>query len=132
MQRINSVDGLFHEGNPAIGQKGTKVTSVFFNDIQEEVIALGGNILSSDIEVTLEEIHGICFANPPEGDSVQYHLPDYDTVGPLKRFKIKNIGQGEAQLDAVDGKTIDGEATLSLAPGDRFELVKDGANWQTI
>lgn len=40
MQRIGSVDSLFHEGNPAIGQKGTKVTALWLNELQEEVIAM--------------------------------------------------------------------------------------------
>jgi hypothetical protein len=37
MLRIQSVDNLFHEGNPSTGEKGTKVTADFMNDVQEEV-----------------------------------------------------------------------------------------------
>jgi len=132
MERIASVDGQFHEGNPSSGQKGTKVTANYLNGNQEIVVGLGGDILNEAEEITLAETHGILFASPAEGLSVSYHLPIYATVGPLKRYKIKNIGQGEAVIDAADGKTIDGDATLPLLPGDRCEIAKDGANWQTI
>ncbi|GFO67871.1 hypothetical protein GMLC_14500 [Geomonas limicola] len=132
MERIDSVDGLFHEGNSAAGQKGTKVTAVWLNALQEEVISRGGSILTSDVEAALDETHGILFANPAEGITVRYHIPAYATVGALKRFKVKNIGQGTAEIDASDAKTIDGDLVLTLAPGDRCEIVKDGTNWQTI
>lgn len=132
MIRIVSVDGLFHEGNPSTGQKGTKVTSDWLNALQEVALGAGGDIITSAVETTLTETHGVLFANPAEGSTVLYHLPVYATVGALKRYKVKNIGQGVAQLDAADGKTIDGEAILPLAPGDRCELAKDGTNWQTI
>lgn len=132
MELIVSADGLFHEGNPSAGQKGTKVTAVWLNAAQDILVGLGGNILTSDEELTLTNSQGVLFANPAEGASVSYHLPVYASVGDLKRYRIKNIGQGEAILDAADGKTIDGEAALSLLPGDRCEIAKDGANWQTI
>lgn len=37
MERIESIDGLFHEGNPSSGQKGTKVKATWLNAIQEEI-----------------------------------------------------------------------------------------------
>jgi hypothetical protein len=133
MDRIDSPDGLFHEGNPASGEKGTKVTAVWLNALQDEVIGNGGNInISAAIETTLTAAIGILFANPAEGATVAYHLPVYATVGALTRFKIKNIGQGMANIDAADAKNIDGDLILSLAPGDRCEVAQDGTNWQTI
>ncbi|GEM_PF-5646075 len=50
MLRIQSTDNLFHEGNPATGEKGTKVTDDFMNDVQEEicnVIEAAGIVLAS-------------------------------------------------------------------------------------
>jgi hypothetical protein len=132
MDRIDSSDGLFAEGNPAGGIKGTKVTAVWLNALQEEVIGKGGNIITAVVETTLIEANGVLFANPAEGATVAYHLPVYATVGALKRYKIKNIGQGVANIDATDAKTIDGDLILVMAPGDRCELAKDGTNWQTI
>jgi hypothetical protein len=132
MERINSPDGLFHEGDPASGQKGTKVTADWLNGLQDLALGMGGDIVTAAVETTLTEAHGVLFADPPEGQTVPYHLPNYASAGPFKRYKVKNIGQGEAQLNAADGKTIDGELTISLNPGDRCEITKDGANWQTI
>lgn len=132
MERIESVDGLFHEGNPSGGQKGTKVTALWLNELQELAIGMSGNIRTEAEETTLTEADGVLFVNPAEGLSVSYHLPVYASVGALKRYKIKNIGLGEAVVAALDGKTIDGDATLSMLPGDRCEIAKDGANWQTI
>ncbi len=132
MELIDSPDGLFHEGDPASGQKGTKVTAVWLNAVQAVAVGLGGDILTSAVEATLTGAHGVLFANPPEGQTVYYHLPVYGSVGALKRYKVKNVGQGEAVIDAVDALMIDGVASISLLPGDRAEIAKDGTNWQTI
>ncbi|MDA8428948.1 MAG: hypothetical protein M0T70_06795 [Geobacteraceae bacterium] len=132
MDRIESPDGLFHEGNPAQGVKGTKVTAIWLNAIQEIALGAGGNIQTMADTYTLLEGDGVLFANPPEGATVLYNLPVYATAGALKRYKVKNIGLGIATLNAIDGKTIDGLATLDLLPGDKCEVAKDGANWQTI
>lgn len=132
MDRIDSPDGLFHEGNPAGGEKGTKVTAVWLNALQELVLGIGGDIVTAAVETTLTESAGVLLANPADGVTVAYHLPAYATVGGFKRYKLKNIGQGIAEINAVDGKYIDDELILYLNPGDRCEVAKDGANWQTI
>jgi hypothetical protein len=132
MERIESVDGLFHEGNPSSGQKGTKVTATWLNALQEIVIGVGGSIVTAAVETTLVESHGVLFANPAEGTTVLYHLPNYDSVGGTKRFNVKNIGQGVAMIDSADGKTIDGLASIPVEPGEKVTVAKDGSNWQTI
>ncbi|WP_281661455.1 phage tail protein, partial [Microvirgula aerodenitrificans] len=40
MQKINTPDGLFHEGNPATGELGTIVTSAYMNAVQAELVGL--------------------------------------------------------------------------------------------
>ena len=37
MPQIDSNDGLFHNGNPAIGEQGTRVTDTWLNDVQDRV-----------------------------------------------------------------------------------------------
>lgn len=37
MPKINSNDGLFHNGNPATGEQGTRVTDTWLNDVQDRV-----------------------------------------------------------------------------------------------
>ncbi|HDR9099676.1 TPA: hypothetical protein QDA86_003014 [Burkholderia vietnamiensis] len=39
MQRINSTDGFFHDGNPATGALGTFLAALWHNAVQEELIA---------------------------------------------------------------------------------------------
>ncbi len=74
----------------------------------------------------------VIFLNPSEGGTVIYSLPTYAGVSPTVRYNIKNIGQGGAIVNTVDGKTIDGLSTMELLPGDRCKLAKDGTNWQSI
>ena len=37
MPQIDSNDGLFHNGNPATGEQGTRVTDTWFNNLQDRV-----------------------------------------------------------------------------------------------
>ena len=37
MPKIDSNDGLFHNGNPATGEQGTRVTDTWLNDVQDRV-----------------------------------------------------------------------------------------------
>lgn len=83
------------------------------------------------VETTLNSSHGTVFLNPAEGQVVSFHLPLYGSVSIRKRYKVKNIGQGQALIDSADAKTVDGLAQLTMYPGDRSEIAKDGANWQT-
>jgi len=101
--------------------------------VEEALVEAGyGLPVTLAVETTFTCQHGTVFLNPAEGATVAYRLPPFSSVSAAKRFKLKNIGQGQALLDAADAKTIDGEASISLLPGDRFELAKDGSNWQTI
>lgn len=127
MERIDSPDGLFHEGNPAIGEKGTKVTAVWLNAAQEEIVGIGGNTITAAVETTLNELDGVVFVN-----GAPIHLPTYGTVPARKRFTIKNIGATDVTINAADGKTIDGAASIFIVFGEKITIVKDGANWQTI
>jgi len=152
-----TVDNLFIEENVPLGIMATDITDRWLNAVQGEICAIieaAGIVLDEAdntqflqaiqimgmlgtpvvfaVETTLTKAHGLIFVNPAEGATVPFHLPVYGTVAAFKRYRIKNIGQGIALLDATDAKTIDGDAILELAPGDRCELAKDGANWQTI
>lgn len=82
------------------------------------------------VETTLAE-ESFVWLNPPEGETVLYHLPVYASVPADKRYGFKNIGQGLARFDTTDGKLIDNEALLNVGPGDRGEITKYDDNWQT-
>jgi len=129
MIRIDTVDGLFREGNPATGVRGTKLTAVWLNALQEEVIGGGGDINTYAVETTLDEADGVVFVSA----GAALHLPAYTTVSAKKRFVVKNIGEETITINCADGKTIDGESSITLNTiGDRCTIVKDGTNWQTI
>uniref|UniRef100_C6E6P3 Phage-related tail fibre protein-like protein n=1 Tax=Geobacter sp. (strain M21) TaxID=443144 RepID=C6E6P3_GEOSM len=101
--------------------------------VDDAMIEAGDGLpITLAVETTLGATHGTVFLNPAEGATVLFHLPLYGSVSGRKRYKLKNIGQGEALIDAADAKTLDGDATMPLVPGDRCEIAKDGANWQTI
>lgn len=116
----------------AILQNGT----VFKISISELLaVEIGeGEPVTLAVESTFDGAQGTLFLNPAEGTTVPFHLPVYGSVSAGKRFSIKNICQGlaDATLDAGDGKTIDGEAIISIMPGEKITVVKDGVNWQTI
>jgi len=90
-----------------------------------------GNPVTLAVETTLDRSHGTVYLNPPEGATVRYHLPIYESVTLRKRYRLKNIGQGLAEFDAIDAKTIDELAVIPLAPGDHCNISKDAINWQT-
>lgn len=87
-------------------------------------------ILVATSTLTLTPLDSILYAAPLEGSSIIYYLPLFTSTDSI--YMIKNIGQGIAIITTSDGKTIDTELTLSLVPGDRSEVAKDGTNWQTF
>lgn len=45
---------------------------------------------------------------------------------------VRNEGGGNLTVDPSGSETVNGDATLSLAPGDSAILITDGSNWYTI
>jgi hypothetical protein len=111
-----------------LGADGT-ITAVMV--IENRRDTSGKRTTTLAVETTLGA-ESFIWLNPPEGETVLYHLPVYASVSADKHYGFKNIGQGLAQFDTTDGKLIDNEALLDVAPGDRGEIAKDGDNWQTI
>lgn len=158
MHRIDSygatVEGTFTEEVPEQGIPATDVSAAWLTAVQEEfcsVIEAAGIVLDKNsnsqllealqaltpsgvpvtvVADTLLSSHGKVLVNPAAGETIIITLPAYDTVFAGKEFRVKNIGVGTAQITAADGKTIDNEATIDLAPRDRALISKDGANWQ--
>jgi len=115
-------------------QQGDSIRQLTYEDLKKDVLGEAGIGEASTFleETTLTAAHGAVFVNPAEGVTVCIHLPAYLAVSSIKGYRIKNIGQGVVRLNAADGKTIDGDASMDFLPGDRGEVAKDGANWQTI
>lgn len=125
MQRINSINGLFHEGNPATGQKGTKVTQEFLNSIQEELANAveGGGVeldpTKSDQLVTLlksgkfaDVVYASAYPTLAEADAA--------AVAAQKKLVISTVWDVAALLElsasikVIKGGGFNQSATLTL------------------
>ena len=140
MDRIESVDNLFHEGNPSTGTKGTKVTDSWLNGIQEEPatvieaagLALDGNDYTQLLKAILILASGgiggnkvITNASSPYSVKVSDGILLVDcTDGPVvvqflnaslavaKRITVKKIDDTEnaVQCTPQETQTVEGEA----------------------
>ena len=54
------------------------------------------------------------------------------TLGDGWSFKYKNSGTGIVTLDPNGSETIDGDATLTVLPGDEGEILCDGSNFYRV
>ncbi|MFZ2947907.1 MAG: hypothetical protein WA003_00350 [Desulfuromonadaceae bacterium] len=126
-------DGIADD-NALLLKQGDSVRQISFAELAEAIAAEagGGAPVTLADGATLTALHGRVLGAPDDGVTILFHLPVYAGVSARKGYKLKNIGQGILHIDAADAKTIDGEAILELVPGDKCELAKDGANWQTI
>ncbi|OHD25787.1 MAG: hypothetical protein A2Y38_21455 [Spirochaetes bacterium GWB1_59_5] len=120
--------------NALLLKQGDSVRQISFEALAEAFAAESGNGAPVTLPdgAVLSAIHGTVFGAPDEGVTVEFHLPVYGAVSPRKAYRLKNIGQGILRYDSVDGKLIDGELFIELAPGDRCLIAKDGDNWQTF
>ncbi len=114
--------------------QGDSVRQIPKSDFSEALaLESGGGTPATLVDgTTLTGLHGVVNGAPDDGITITWHMPLYASVSARKRYKLKNIGQGSLEIDLPDLKTIDGEAILRLAPGDRCEVYKDGMNWQTF
>lgn len=129
-----SAAGAVAVDNALLIKQGDVICRISVDALAEALAIESGNgsPVTIAVESTFTAGQGLILLNPPEGVTVRYHLPIYGTVSGRKRYKVKNIGQGLAEFDAVDGKTVDDQLFQPLAPGDRCEIGKDGINWQTF
>lgn len=59
-------------------------------------------------------------------------LTSVSTLGNNWFVDVRNGGSGNLTIDPSASETINGDATLTLVPGDSCRLVNDGAAWYTI
>jgi hypothetical protein len=134
MIRINSSDGLFHDGDPSAGTQGTIVTADWLNAIQEVAVDTMGDIVSVTAAHTFIESEGVAFCDTTAG-AFAISLPVYASVGALKRYIIKNVaahGSADLVVNAADGLTIDRLVSINVMAGEKVTIIKDGTSWQTI
>lgn len=53
-------------------------------------------------------------------------------IGNTNRYTVKNDHSGDITIDTVGGQTIDGDASIGIAPEDSVDVISDGNNWRII
>lgn len=140
---VDTVDGLFHDGNPATNTPGTVIDAAWLNAVQAMVIAMGQftRTITTDIPIigVLTEIidnnDGVLFCNTVGGDYF-LSLPVSASLSANRRYIIKNITPpataNTLKLVASDGKTIDLQAQIDLMGREQITVCYDGTNWESI
>lgn len=130
---INTPDGLFHAGNPALAIPGTVITAEWLNAVQDDLINIAGTVRKVSAAYPLVNGDNILLCDTTAA-GFTVTLPALSGLGALKQFTVKNLPGGidNIALVTADAKNIDGQLQLDLAPGDRARLCHDGTNWFTI
>lgn len=128
---VDTVDGLFHDGNPSTNTPGTVVDAAWLNAVQAAVIAMWGTVRLVSATYPIANADGIVFCDTGSA-AFTVTLPVTSGLDPGKRFWIKCTGINLLSVVAADGKTIDGSLQLDLVQGDKICVCFDGDSWQTI
>ena len=132
---INTVDGLFHNGNPATNTPGTVVDADWLNAVQAAIIAIGTAATTVVATYPVTNNDGAILCNTLSGPYT-VTLPVAAGLTAGKRFVIKNISPIDTAnvltIAAADGKTIDLSISLELMGREQITVLYDGNNWETI
>jgi len=128
---VETVDGQFHDADPATNTPGTVITAGWLNAVQAFIVATGTAVRTILVSGVVSNNDGILFCNTDGGDIV-LSLPAIAGLSAGKRFTLKNIGNGQLTVAGADASTIDGLLQLYLLPGDKSVVCFDGTAWQTI
>ncbi|WP_241951920.1 phage tail protein [Pasteurella multocida] len=105
LPQIQSNDGQFHNGNPATGEQGTRVTDTWLNDVQEHIRDFGDEFKYLLQQVELE---------PDPAKKTQI----YDAIVQIienKRRAASLTQSGEVQLDSSTDSTAEDKAATPKA-----------------
>ncbi len=105
LQKIQSNDGQFHNGNPATGEQGTRVTDTWLNDVQEHIRDFGEELKYLLQQAELEP-------NPAKKTQI------YDAIEQIienKRRAASLTQSGEVELDSSTDSTAEDKAATPKA-----------------
>lgn len=105
MPVITSNDGRFHDGNPATGELGTRVTAQYLNNVQDHI---------RDVEAELKYVLSKAGLNPNDAKTTQV----YDAIIAIinaNRRSASTTSKGEVQLtDSINmASSVFGASALS-------------------
>lgn len=105
LPKIQSNDGQFHNGNPATGEQGTRVTDTWLNDVQEHIRDFGDEFKYLLQQVELEP-------DPEKKTQI------YDAIEQIienKRRAASLTKSGEVELDSSTDSTAEDKAATPKA-----------------
>ena len=111
MPKVDTRDGLFHNGNPAIGEQGTQVKDVWLNNVQENL---------RDIQAEAHYVLIKAGFNPVENKQTQL----YDSIVKIiddNRKSATTTDKGEVKLNSATNSSSETEAATPKAVKDAFD-----------
>ena len=111
MPKIDSNDGLFHNGNPATGEQGTRVTDTWLNNLQDRVR-----------DVQAEAHYVLQKAGFQSVENKQTQL--YEAIVKIiddNRKTATTKGKGEVKLNSATDSASETEAATPKAVKDAFD-----------
>ena len=111
MPKVDTRDGLFHNGNPAIGEQGTQVKDVWLNNVQENL---------RDIQAEAHYVLRKAGLNPVENKQTQLYDSIVKIIGD-NRKSATTTDKGEVELNSA----IDSESETEAATPKAVKSVND-------
>lgn len=111
MPKVDTRDGLFHNGNPAIGEQGTQVKDVWLNNVQENL---------RDIQAEAHYVLRKAGFNPVENKQTQLYDSIVKIIGDNRKDATTTY-KGEVKLNSV----IDSESETEAATPKAVKSVND-------
>lgn len=111
MPQIDSNDGLFHNGNPATGEQGTRVKDVWLNNVQENL---------RDIQAEAHYVLTKAGFNPVENKKTQLYESIVKIIGDNRKTATTK-DKGEVKLNSA----IDSESETEAATSKAVKSVND-------
>lgn len=111
MPKVDTRDGLFHNGNPAIGEQGTQVKDVWLNNVQENL---------RDIQAEAHYVLKKAGFNPVENKQTQLYDSIVKIIGD-NRKDATTTDKGEVKLNSA----IDSESETEAATPKAVKSVND-------
>ena len=105
MPKVDTRDGLFHNGNPAIGEQGTQVKDVWLNNVQENL---------RDIQAEAHYVLKKAGFNPEENKQTQLYESIVKIIGDNRKTATTK-DKGEVKLNSAIDSGIETEAATSKA-----------------
>ena len=118
MPKVDTRDGLFHNGNPAIGEQGTQVKDVWLNNVQENL---------RDIQAEAHYVLRKAGFNPVENKQTQLYDSIVKIIGD-NREDATTTDKGEVKLNSAINSESETEAATPKAVKKAFDNANNRVN----